>query len=467
MSSFLTLAYIIPVVAGNEETHVDKPKKSTSFWIRTGLEIFLGAGFTWGVVEKIRNSRDINRLTQTIHGLSEGLTNKQQTELTALKALIENVYGDEYKKYLEITDKNVEYNVDAIIKLANENQLNLSQENFGPDNKDGIVKTYITTKSPKLEISLDTNYATVHTISKYDLCLSQLINLEHLYAVNVLNTELANTMEDKSEKLAQYEHGIGELLLDLQKTSLTDNQKSKLVYKYCIRKLMELANVKPTMEHYWNIVQANGQTIQNWKSRQTTPGEALLVLTCQSLFDGQVTEQTITPENLSGALCTKEFYALQSGTVTIDNKKQIKFKTKLKGQKYPKITNIDMKQITKNQLAQLFADKFLISELLFTLYNEPFKKNTTEQNKTNAKLALDELTLIYLASKFISSYTASKIPVLEKTNNTSLTKFIEQADKKWDLFEKFMEENQLSTVDFSKAKFEKRFVFGIVKEENK
>ncbi|MBQ3093334.1 MAG: hypothetical protein IJC57_03670, partial [Clostridia bacterium] len=69
--------------------------------------------------------------------------------------------------------------------------------------------------------------------------------------------------------------------------------------------------------------------------------------------------------------------------------------------------------------------------------------------------------------KFISSYTASKIPVLEKTNNTSLTKFIEQADKKWDLFEKFMEENQLSTVDFSKAKFEKRFVFGIVKEENK
>ena len=70
-SIILSTSCLIPVVAGNEKTHVDKSKKSTSSWLRTGLEIFLGAGFTWGVVEKIRNSRDINRLTQAIRELSK------------------------------------------------------------------------------------------------------------------------------------------------------------------------------------------------------------------------------------------------------------------------------------------------------------------------------------------------------------------------------------------------------------
>ena len=144
---------------------------------------------------------------------------------------------------------------------------------------------------------------------------------------------------------------------------------------------MTLANVKPTMEHYWNIVQANGQTIQNWKNRDTTPGEALLVLTCQSLFDGQITEETITPAHLSGTLCTTEFQTLQTSSVAID-RNQIKFsKPMFSSQEYPKITNIAMQQITN--------------------YNKSSEKNTNVQIRNSAQLALDELTLMYLASKAI------------------------------------------------------------------
>ncbi|MBP3320302.1 MAG: hypothetical protein J6K87_01465, partial [Clostridia bacterium] len=156
MSSFLTLAYIIPVVAVNEETNVDKPKKSTSSWLRTGLELLLGAGCVGGVIREFQNtntikSRDaeILQLKQTLNQKEEGLTDEQQTELKTLKALIEKVYGEEHAKYLTITDKNVEYNVDAVIKLDKHNQLNLYKTNFAPNATDGIVKTYITTKSPE------------------------------------------------------------------------------------------------------------------------------------------------------------------------------------------------------------------------------------------------------------------------------------------------------------------------------
>lgn len=493
-SIILSASCIIPVVAGNEKTHVDKPKKSTSSWLRTGLELLLGAGCVGGVVREFQNrntikSKDeeisklnqtlnkkdtrISDLTRTIEEKERGLTDEQQTELKTLKVLIGKVYNEqEYTKYLTITDENVGYKVDAIITLANENQLNLSQTNFAPNTTDGIVKTYITTKSPELKIPLDTDYASVHKIPPYDLCLLLLINLEDLYASNLLNTELANTintmkktLEDQSDKLTKYDSAMAELLEDLKTPNLTDNQKSKLVYKYCIRKLMTLANVKPAMDHYWNIVQANGQTIQTWKGRTTTPGEALLVLTCQSLFDGQITETTITPANLCGALCTTEFYALRDTTVHMD-RKQIKFKAKTKEQRYPKITDISMKQITNHQLAQLFANKYLISQLLFTLYNNSSERNKDVHLRNSAQLALDELTLIYLASKFIKSYTTSEIPVLEDTKDDShLKTFIEQADNKWTLFEQFMDENQLSKVNFSNNRFKKQFVFSIVEEK--
>lgn len=494
MSSFLTLAYIIPVVAGNEKTHVDKPKKSTSSWLRTGLDLLLGTGCVGGVIREFQNrntikSRDaeisklsqtlkqkdtqISDLTRTIEEEKKGLPVEQQTELKTLQALIETVYGDKYTQYLTITDENVGYKVDAIITLANENQLNLSQTNFAPNATDGIVKTYITTKSPELKILLDIDYASVHKISPYDLCLLLLINLEDLHARNLLNTELADTMENMSRKLAQYESGIGELLLDLQNPDLGEKQKSKVVYKYCIRKLMKLANVPPNMDRYWNIVQANGQTIQNWKDRKATPGEALLALTCRSLFDGQITKETITPAHLCGTLCETEFDTLSNervdiGTETIQFPKPFSL---LNRPKPPKITNMTMQQITKDKLAQLFATKHFISQLLSTLYNYSNKENKCVAISENAQLALDELTLIYLASKFIKSYTGSETPVLEYTTTDKatdyMTTFIKQAEEKWTLFEKFMKENQLSTVDFSKAKFEKRFVFDIVKEENK
>ena len=67
VSSFLTLAYIIPVVAG-DETHVDKPKKSTSswIWISTGLATILGAGC---VIREFQNRNTINSKDKTISKL--------------------------------------------------------------------------------------------------------------------------------------------------------------------------------------------------------------------------------------------------------------------------------------------------------------------------------------------------------------------------------------------------------------
>lgn len=201
-SIILSTSCLIPVVAGNEKTHVDKPKKSTSSWLRAGLEIFLGAGFTLGVVEKIRNSRDINRLTQTIHELSEGLTNKQQTELTALKALIKNVYGDEYAKYLKITNESVEYKVDAILTLPEASTLKLTNANFNPNNGTGIIKTF------KPDISDNRfEYGNVHEVPSYNLCLLTLADVELISKNNLVNKETQTKVKmltNKNEQRAQF-----------------------------------------------------------------------------------------------------------------------------------------------------------------------------------------------------------------------------------------------------------------------
>lgn len=208
MSSFLTLAYIIPVVAGNEKTHVDKPTKSTSSWLRTGLELLLGAGCVGGVIREFQNrntiksrDEDILKLKQKIEQTEKGLTTEQQQELKTLKALIDTVYGADYAKYLTITGENVVYNVNAIIKLANEKQLNLSQQNLDSDTNDGIVKTYITTKSPELKIPLDPDYATVHTIPPYDLCLLQLVDLETCLMLKLCDTINSKALEKTNKAL--------------------------------------------------------------------------------------------------------------------------------------------------------------------------------------------------------------------------------------------------------------------------
>ena len=203
VSSFLTLAYIIPVVAG-DETHVDKPKKSTSSWIRTGLELLLCTGCVGGVIRELQNRNTINSkdkkisdLTHTLEEKSARLTTEQQQELTALKTLIDKVYNEqEYKKYLKITDENVEYKVAEILSLPENNTLKLTKENFKPTNETGIIQTFNSDISDK---RLD--YAENTNIPLYDWCLLTLADIELISKNNLVNKETQTKLETKVETL--------------------------------------------------------------------------------------------------------------------------------------------------------------------------------------------------------------------------------------------------------------------------
>ena len=178
-SIILSASCIIPVVAGNEETHVDKPKKSTSFWIRTGLEIFFGAGFTWGVVEKIRNSRHINRLNQDIERLSKSLSQNEHDVIKKLKDVIDKFYNGSKRIYFLTNDIQINYQQDNLRKF---NQtMELSVNNI---DSEGFIKTYVTAKKlnlPEKPSDVTTNpfTETLYTLYLYER--EKILNTKYNY----------------------------------------------------------------------------------------------------------------------------------------------------------------------------------------------------------------------------------------------------------------------------------------------
>lgn len=209
-SIILSASCIIPVVAGNEKTHVDKSKKSTSSWLRTGLELLLGAGCVGGVIREFQNRNTINSKDKTISDLnqmiieaSKGLTADQQEELKPLKDLIDKVYNEqEYKKYLTITDKNVEYKVNNILQLQEAKKLGLKVPNFKPTNESGIIKT-LKPGIPDKRFEYDN----VHTVPSYNLCLLTLADIELISKNNLVNKEAQTKVKmltNKNEQRAQF-----------------------------------------------------------------------------------------------------------------------------------------------------------------------------------------------------------------------------------------------------------------------
>ncbi len=230
VSSFLTLAYIIPVVAG-DETHVDKPKKSTSSWIRTGLELLLGAGCVGGVIREFQNrntikSRDekILKLTQPLEEQSTGLTEEQQQELKTLKALIEKVYGEEYTKYLTITDGNVEYKDTAILTLPEASTLQLNAEKFDKTKQPRIVQIYLMTKQINISEKKPSN---IHQIPPEYIYLSYLLDYEKelcsALQIRFLRGELKSTTD-----IAQ---GQNNLIKNIQEIIYEPKMQKKLYFK--------------------------------------------------------------------------------------------------------------------------------------------------------------------------------------------------------------------------------------------
>jgi len=188
-----------PVLATNEK----EKKSSTSSWIRTGLELLLGAGCVGGVIREFQNRNTINSKNKTISELNKkldeqlaGLTEEQKTELSALKALIEKVYGEEYTKYLKITNEIVEYKVEEILKLPEAKPLQSTNANFNPNNGTGIIKTFKPDISDKRF-----EYDNVHKVPPYNLCLLTLADIELISKNNLVNKETQTKLETKVETL--------------------------------------------------------------------------------------------------------------------------------------------------------------------------------------------------------------------------------------------------------------------------
>ena len=145
-SIILSASCIIPVVAGNEKTHVDKPKKSTSSWLRTGLELLLGAGCVGGVVREFQNNNKIKSREAEITQLKQDLENKsaaeltteQRTKLNNLKTLIETVYNAENPMFSLKASLELAYCEDVLSELNKTMQINASHVE-----QEGLVATYM------------------------------------------------------------------------------------------------------------------------------------------------------------------------------------------------------------------------------------------------------------------------------------------------------------------------------------
>ena len=435
MSSFLTLAYIIPVVAGNEKTHVDKPKKSTSPWLRTGLEIFLGAGFTWGVVEKIRNSRDINRLTQTIHESSKGLTDKQQQELTALKALIETVYGKEYNKYLTITDENVEYNVKTILQLPEAIKLELTNGNFNPTDNTGIIQTLKPDISDKRF-----EYDNVHNIPPYNWCLLQLVDLETCLMLQLCDTIHSKALDKTTKALIGFSNTIKELQSSISTNIKTNPMLRKVNFKSLALKLIELADETPANESYWKSFTDNGQTIYDISKNKVTFGESLLLLASKNLFRTELNSKLFTLEtkNFKGQISKATFL---TKAPTISN---LKFKTLTKESTLK--NSLATNQLTLENILDIFTNQEIITqfdEYLFTHHTYIYNLDIP---------IVKEYILLQLSIKFLAEYcgyNSYKQKLNTLTHDSGVLPMTSRVNEKWAEFTEYIESIGLKEVTFS------------------
>lgn len=429
MSSFLTMAYIIPVVAGNEKTHVEKPKKSTSSWIRTGLEILLGAGCVGGVIREFQiNSKDktISELTKTLEQKNNGLTTAQQQELTALKDLIEKIYGADYNKYLKITEERVQYNVDAILSLPEKNKLKLTKETFNPTEQTGIIQTF------NSDIS-DKSY-------EYVSCLQLLAQIELKLKFEVL-------FKTTSAELAKTNKDIKLLEKEICTPNLTETQKKKIVYKFCVAKLITLSGCKISNENFWKTSTTQSTTALRTNDIQMNVGECVLALKSKELFENSLQTPCVDIKTVKGALWTN--YIIPS-----HDTKQLFTSLRKKPEKFA----LQELKIERNQKGYAVTDfvKLFSGELVFpNLFLLPefydYKTENTDLYK--------EAVLIILSIKFFNKYCGStfneyKLSYHESTN----CYFVEDVKKAWKNFENYMKSLGLEKADFSNA-LPKNFIF--------
>lgn len=455
MSSFLTLAYIIPVVAGNEETHVDEPKKSTSFWIRTGLELLLGAGCVGGVIREFQNrttikSRDaeisnrnqtlnqrdkkILELTQTLKEQSAGLTEAQQTKLTALKALIETVYGNEYTRYLTITDTNVGYKVDKILELPDATKLGLTAENFKPTKETGIIQTL------ELDISGKRfEYDNVHNIPPYNWCLLQLVDLETCLMLQLCDTINSKALDKTNKALIISNNTIKELQSNISTNIQTHPMLRKVNFKSLALKLIQLANEKSANENYWKSFTDNGQTIYDISKNKVTFGESLFLLASKNLFRTELNSKLFTLE-------TKNFKGQISGATfltkapTIDS---LQFKT-LKKESTLK-NYLETKQLTLENILDIFTNQEIITQ-----FDEYLVTNTNFYNLDTP--IVKEYILLQLSIKFLveyCGYTSYKQKLTDLTHDSGVTNITSKVDEVWGQFQEHIESIGLKEVKFS------------------
>ena len=443
-SIILSASCIIPVVAGNEKTHVDKSKKSTSSWLRTGLELLLGAGCVGGVIREFQNRNTINSkdktisdLTQTIKETAKDLTADQKEELTALKALIEKVYNEQkYTKYLKITNESVEYKVDNILSLSEASTLGLTNENFKPTNETGIIKAF---KPDISETSFD--YAQVHTVPPYDSCLQLLAQIELKSIFEVL-------FKTTSAKLAKTDKDIELLTEKICTTNLNEIQKKKIVYKFCVAKLITLSGCEISNKNFWKASTTDSSTEMQMNELQMHVGEYMLALRSKELFNQSTQTPCVGIKTVKGSLWTTPI--IQSNKSTQQLFKSLRKKPNEFALQELKIEN-KQPGYAVTDFAKLFSGELVFPNLFSLPEFYGYETKHTDLYK--------EAVLIILSIKFFNKYCGSKFEEYNLSyHETTNYYFVNDVNTAWKSFENYMRSLGLEQADFSNA-LPKDFIF--------
>ena len=166
----------------------------------------------------------ISKLNQTLEKQSAGLTTEQQQELKTLKDLIEKVYGNDYPKYLTITDGNVEYKDTAILTLPEASTLQLTAGKFDKTNQSRIVQIYLMTK--QINIS-EKNPSNIHQIPPEHIYLSYLLDYEKELCSALQIHFLRGELKSKND-IAQ---GQNNLIKNIQEIIYEPQMQKKLYFK--------------------------------------------------------------------------------------------------------------------------------------------------------------------------------------------------------------------------------------------